>query len=415
MSALSVALVGGTYTFMSFDGPTRLKSLFNQNTKVEPVKKTNSKKMLADAKNNSAAYVKILDQATNDLAAQISKSPNDPMLQNQLGLIYLSLGDYDTAEFYFKSAVSLCQEAISASTNNIEKSKTLGRMDEATQELMKASRMSVELSAAHSHLARLYDLRGDRQGVIAELDKLTSDGALFTASGPIRSKAGQNSKETQLLARAEANMKQNRIPQAIEDYKSVLKTNPKAVVAHEKLGLIYAMSADLPAAASEWEEAAKLEPKSSAVQNNLGLAYQKLGQKKEAEEAFRQALVLDPKSEEAALNLSELLAAGGELKPAMEILQEAAKNNPNSARAYNNIGTFLSLSGNYGEALSAYHKALKLAPNMASAHYGLGIALMHSHNYQPAIKALKQALVLDPRIPSAETKIEEAYRLAARN
>lgn len=393
----------------------KVDSAIKIKAKAEPVQK--KPPVTAGAK--SVASVRVLDQAFRNLSQEIEKSPNNPSLQNQLGLIYISLGDNKEAELCFKNSVSLARSNLTTLVSDIEQSKASGKMNDAAKTLVKASALSVELSAAHSNLARLYDLRGNREQVIAELNELNQDSILFNELNPINGnsklKEGPDQTESQALARAEMYLRQNKIPLAIEAYQSILKNNPKAAIAHERLGMIAAMSSDFPQAVREWEAAAELEPKSSAVQNNLGLAYLKMGLKDEAEASFRHSLTLDPKSEEAALNLSEILSSDGQTGQAIYVLRQTVKQKPDSARAHNNLATLLSLSGSYPDAISEYNKTLQIDPSMASAHYGMGVTLMHNRSYRPAIKSLKQAIALDPKIHSAETKLEEAYRLAARN
>lgn len=369
---------------------------------------------------DSTGWIEALDKASKDLSVQIEKAPRDPSLQNRQGLLYLSLGDLSASEQCFTTAVSLCRSALSECTARIERARASGKMETASRDFLIASQLTVDLSAAHSHLARIYEQKGDRQRVMAELDQLNRDSSFFSGfalgAGKLQTRDGRLSPlEAQSLARAETLLRANRVAEAVGEYRRLAAMNPKLAIPHERMGIVSAMSNDLPTAVEEWEIAAKLDPQSSTVQNNLGLAYAQMGMDSAARAAFQKSISLNPASEEASLNLANMLSADGDVQGAMQVLRNATKHSPNSARAHNNLGSLQSLSGGYNDAIGSYHKALSLDPNMASAHYGMGVALIKTHSYLPAIKQLKQALVINPKMQEAQTRIEEAYRLSSRN
>ncbi len=369
---------------------------------------------------DSVAWVNALDNASKDLSAQIERSPRDPSLQNRQGLIYLSLGDLAGSEQCFSNAVNLCRSGLSDCATRMERQRSAGNMQDASRELLVASQLTVELSAAHSHLARIFEQKGDRQRVLAELEQLNRDSSFFSGfalgGGRLQTTDGRLSPlEAQSLARAETLLRSDQVGEAVAEFKRLATMNPKLAIPHERIGIISAMANDLPTAVQEWEIAAHIDPGSASVQNNLGLAYQQLDRSDDARQAFQRAVDLDPASEEASLNLSNLLSTDGDVDGAMRVLTVATEKVPGSARAHNNLGSLQSLAGNYQEAISSYHKALSIDPDMASAHYGMGVALLKTHCYLPAIKQLKQALALNPKMQEAQTRIEEAYRLAGRN
>ena len=369
---------------------------------------------------DQAMYVEALDQATRKLTAQIAKTPTDPGLQNQLGIIYLNLGDSRSAEQCFGTAVNLSRTEISHFQSDIQKLKDTGKIREAASTVLAASKSSVELSAAHSNLARVYDQKGDRNAVISELEQMNKDGMLFTgiAAGggegalKARNSDGISLDHSQQIAQAESLFRSSQLPQALAQFHAIAEKNPKIAFVQDRIGLISVMTGDVSSGIEAWEAAAKLNPSSAAIESNLGLAYHQMGMDSEAEKSFRRALALDPAMEEAALSLSDLLSKNGRLNDATAVMKMSAAASPRSARAHNNLGTFLSLSGKYSEAISAFHKAIRIDPAMASAHYGIGVALMKTHKYVPAIRELKQAIVLNPKLEEAQIKIEEAHRLA---
>lgn len=372
---------------------------------------------LRTAGSDSAAYVQALDKAARKLSAEINRSPSDPALQNRLGLIYLTLGDSKSAEQCFTNAVSFSRSKISGYASDVERLKKSGKMGDASSTVIEASKASVELSAAHSNLARIYDQRGDRAAVMAELDQINKDGMLFsgfaTAEGKLKSNDEiMSTQDAQELAQAEAFFKANQIAPALAAYKKLAASNAKMPFLFDRIGLLSVMSGDVHGGVTAWEKAAELNPASAAIRSNLGLAYHQLGMNKESEQAFRSALRLDPKMEEAALNLGEMLTASGRIPESIKLMQEGLKNCPHSARIANNLGSLYMMTGNYDDAASTFHQATKNDPSMASAHYGMGVALMKKHQYTGAISELHQALIANPKLIDAQNKIEEAQKLA---
>ena len=416
---LSMSLQNNSFVFPDFG-----KLFSGSQQQSQPVTETSSTKaqlikvQLPGSNNDQAAYVEALDQASRKLAAQIAKAPADPALQNQLGMIYLTLGDSKSAEQCFSNAISLSRSEIEKFKTTVEKLKVAHKMKDASNAVLAASKMTVELSAAHSNLARIYDLRGDRQAVITELEELNKDGMLFSgfaANGNEvlkTSKDGISPETAQQMSQAEALFRASQMPAALAAFHGIAQNNPNIAFVQDRIGLISVMTGDVTTGIEAWEKAAKLNPSSASIESNLGLAYHQIGDDAQAEKAFQKALAIDPAMEEAALSLSDILSKNGRIADATTVMKASAANSPKSARAQNNLGTFLSMSGNYADSITAFHKAIRIDPMMASAHYGLGVALMRTHKYMPAIKELKQAITINPNLHEAQIKIEEAHRLA---
>ncbi len=365
-----------------------------------------------------AEHISDLEEVAQQLNAQILRSPKDPSLENRLGLVYLSLGEEDAACAHFDKAVDLGRNGISEMSARLSALRVQGKSGESTAILLDASKLSVELSAAHSNLARIYERRGEHDKVVAELDMLNRDGALFDnqASDANSSSPGDHSRlrpeVARLLARAEALMQSRQLPQAAAEFRHVLAADAGVAMAHHRLGTILAVTGNPASAVDELEIAGRLDPTSRDIQNDLGRAYQMLGMSQQAVSAFQRALAIDESSAEAAMSLGSLYAASGRLDEAARVLTIAVRRDPRSPSAHNNLGTVLSLQGQYPQAQYEFHKAIELAPTMTSAHYGLGLVLMNTKNYLAAVKSFKQALSLNPQFAEAQTKIEEAYRKA---
>lgn len=394
---------------------TTSRNWLNHVTRMDVVENRDASKT-PQGSTSPAEQVKMLEGAVEQLKAEIQASPSDPALQNRLGLIYMSLGDTDKACEYFQKAISLSRLGINALSDKIASFRSEGRTREAATALLDASKLNVELSAAHSNLARVYEQRGEHDKVITELDLLNKEGVLFNSSAaelPTATRTTMLKPElARDLARAEACLQARQLPQAATEYRRILAQDPNIAMAHHRLGTILAMTGNAALAIDELEIASRLDGGSPEIQNDLGLAYQSMGLHGQAIKAFERALALEPRLTEAAVNLSNVYCAQGRTHDATIVLSQAISSNPDNAKAHNNLGTLFSMEGKYGAALYEFQKAVALAPTMPSAHYGLGSVLLQTKSYMPAVREFKQALALNPHFVEAQTKIEEAYRKA---
>ena len=360
--------------------------------------------------------VKLMGQAAQSLSSQLEKTPDDPDLHNQLGLIYFSLDDVDSALCHFQTSVSLCRQKLNNLHHDMSTMSAQGKTTNASQAVLSCSKLGIALSAAHSNLARLYESRGEHDKVLSELDLVNSDGVLF--SGNINQEPHALPTQSlppeavSALARAEALMQLGQYQQADLEYRKVLAFDPQVALAHHRLGTISAMTNDPTMAVDELAAAAKLDPKNDRIQYELGMACQAARMKDPAVACFQKAIALSPKNIDSALNLSTLYASDGHLDEAASVLKTAVRFDPLSAKAHNNLATILSLGGDYSRSLAEFQHALRLAPDMASAHYGIGVVLLQTKSYTEAITSFKQALALDPHLLDAQSKIEECYHKA---
>jgi serine/threonine-protein kinase len=138
-------------------------------------------------------------------------------------------------------------------------------------------------------------------------------------------------------------------------------------------------------AAAYYQKALALRPKAVAAHNNLGLVlYARYWLNDNAKDwegpgaltVCRRALRLDPEFAPAYNNLGLALIGGGSFRGAIREFQEALRINPQLAPAHVNLGTLQASAGQTNEAISHYRQALRTDPDFALAYYHLGIALV---------------------------------------
>jgi tetratricopeptide (TPR) repeat protein len=363
-----------------------------------------------------------LDGAAQKLNLQINERPRDPALHNQLGLIYEGIGSKDKAIRQFEIAVELSRAALNALN---EKQKGLKKEADpdtvSVLAMIDSAKLSAELAASHSALARIYDQQGASDKVVAQLDLINKDRAFCLVRGRpsidgLRREPSQPTMHRfspaclQLLARAQALLQAKRAPEAIQIYKQVLVLDPQAGIAHEKLGQVALTMGNYYLAKQELVKACKLNSATANSHLLLADAYQGMTQTDLAIAELKLATTLDPKNYNALFELGSLYATGGDNLMAAQTFHKLVELNPSSPAAHNNFASSLSMTGKYHEAEEEFEKALALAPELASSHYGMGIALYNLKQYPAAISELKRALSLNPNYADAKNKIETAYR-----
>jgi tetratricopeptide (TPR) repeat protein len=111
---------------------------------------TLSKPELSKPEATQANDVTTMDTAERSLLASIQRKPDDPSIYNQLGLIYASTGEYDKSATNLQKAIECCRAKLSQLTTSETLLRNSGQIDKAAQALVERSKISVELSAAHS-------------------------------------------------------------------------------------------------------------------------------------------------------------------------------------------------------------------------------------------------------------------------
>ena len=191
----------------------------------------------------TASNVKLVDEAVKLLLGQITANPQDPSLHNRLGLIYAELGELSQAENQFKQAIQIARVGLADSKQAVQTNKISGQLALASEAMLKASQSELELSTAHSNLARVYEKLGQQSKVVAQLEQLNQDvrinGSLAQSLGLSASKASvaKSSVKSSVeivdgMAKAEALMQANMLPQAMAQWKHVLTLDSSIAEAH---------------------------------------------------------------------------------------------------------------------------------------------------------------------------------------
>ena len=435
VSSLTNKLTTSNLNVFSKKVLNKLNSFWQHSENILSTKQDIASSALFYGVNDSIAVTNLqqIMSTIDTLNKQVEQRKNDPSYQNRLGLLYAQIGEFKAAIEYLNRAVSLSREQLCNLTKN-QNSKLNNQNANSANNLSFAEKSAifVQLSCAHSALARIYDKLGDQQQVMSELDQLNNE-VIFAGDIPKVIVIGKNNStkisatasnkknkkltptEAAILARAEALRQVGRLAQAVQEYRKLIALDPDLAIAHQRLGLAAVSDNNLWLAINELQTAAQLDSGDADTQNDLGLIYKKIGDYKLAKQCLGNAYKIQPKHLNAAVNFANILADEGDYKKGMAIMRRAIIDYPKSSIAHNNLASLIARTGKQTEAVKEFSKAINLEPTLASAHYGLGIALLKLKSYPAAIKEFQTAMTLNPGILDLQNKIDLANRYNLRS
>jgi tetratricopeptide (TPR) repeat protein len=226
---------------------------------------------------------------------------------------------------------------------------------------------------------------------------------------------------------ANALRRYNKLDEATEALRQVLRNQPRSVDALSALGMVYeargqheladlVLHRALEAAGSDKLQEGSDKAKAAAeVWNNLGLVALARRRDQEAFADFDQAARLDPALTVARRNKAMVYLDCGDYGRAAEELRAVTKSDADDLEAWNALGVAERGRGNFDAAERAYERALELAgkgAGGADALYNLGVLFMDFKKDAPRARArldeyLKVAAPGHVRRTDAETRVRE--------
>lgn len=182
-------------------------------------------------------------------------------------------------------------------------------------------------------------------------------------------------------------------------------------VAHTALGTLALKENRLDDAIGEYRLALKYDSTYAEGYNNLGIALARQGKIAEAATEYRRALVYSPRNRETHNNLGVIDVKLGNYEEALAEYQEAVELDPDYADAHVNWGNLLVRMNRPAEAVQHYSQAVRIDPNNADAYFNWGVALAQTNHLDDAIEAFRRALSINPGYTDARDYLDKALRL----
>ncbi|MGH9631978.1 MAG: tetratricopeptide repeat protein, partial [Bryobacteraceae bacterium] len=232
---------------------------------------------------------------------------------------------------------------------------------------------------------------------------------------------------------AQEALNQKRYDEAAEEFRKILRLNPKLAEAHANLGSIYYLQGNYVQASDAFREALKWKDSLARAEMFLGMSQTRRGVAQEAlphlAKGFWKSTDDDEWRLQAGLMLVELYHGASDLDKALDVVRalqrsypdsqdvlyaayrlhsdmgsravaSLVKSAPGSARLHQLTAELHESEGNYPRAIEEYRTALKINPRLAGAHRALGVALMNNAPDEAARaearRLFEQELALNP-------------------
>ena len=176
------------------------------------------------------------------------------------------------------------------------------------------------------------------------------------------------------LDSADAYLAQDKIAEAIIEYRNAVQQDPLSFEARDKLGDVLAQVGDLGNAASQLVSAADLRPDDPDVQVKAGSILLVVRQPAEARDRAERALALDSEHVGAHLVLAQALAGLNDLDAAVAAAERAVALEPTQSGPYIALGSFQMELDQSARALESLRRAVEVddqsaAPRLALARF----------------------------------------------
>ena len=292
-----------------------------------------------------------LEKAATEYLAVLKLRPGEPILLNNLGLVYHRQGKYH-------EAIEILLEAVRRDPSLMGAQLFLGidyyrtnQMEKAVVHLKKASTINSSDLQARLYLGRSYLALGKLQDALLEfqaamriepknVDVLYSLGQLY---GKLMS----------------------------ETYIKLAETDPESYRVHQVLAESYQAQKETDKAIQEYKAAIAKAPQTPGLRYGLGDVYWRAGMLDEAKREFLEELKINPDDPMSMWKIANVYLSQSRWDDAIPMLEKSVRLQPDLAQAYRDLGKAYFQKNELEKAIVVYNKVVELAPDEDTVHYRL--------------------------------------------
>ncbi len=211
------------------------------------------------------------------------------------------------------------------------------------------------------------------------------------------------------LARADQYVKENKLAEAVIEYRNAIKLDAKYGEARYKLADVYERQNDAQNAFNEIIRAADLLPVRDDVQVKAA-KYLLLARRYDDAKRIAGALVKkNPRNIDAQIILANSMANLKDLPSAIKELESAVQNDPSRVDTYLGLAAYQFVNKNPDEAVSVLRNAITIDPGSINARLALMNIYWASGDVAKAEAMVKEALALQPTNELANRALAALY------
>ena len=201
-------------------------------------------------------------------------------------------------------------------------------------------------------------------------------------------------------------LKAGQIGPAIKRLQNMLEENDRDPYIHFLLAEAYNMQKDVPQAIMEYKQVIKIgkfggKVKEEMVRSRLAKIFLANKNYEEAKKEFLILTKLDPTNADNFYQVGKLFNSANLIDKALPYFKQAVKINANHAKSHNEIGMIEYSLNNLAEAKNALTEAVKREPELYNAHYYLGLCLKSQKDYDWAMKEFDISMQDESLVPRA--------------
>ena len=201
---------------------------------------------------------------------------------------------------------------------------------------------------------------------------------------------------------------ENKLPEAVVEYRNAVQQDPAFAPARLKLGEIAAKGGRPDEALAQYLRAADLLPKDVRVQVQAGSLLLLAKRFDDARSLADKALAVDQRFADAHVLRANAMAGLSDLPGAVAQMQEALAIE-GRAGYYANLGALQQAGGQTAEAETAFRKALEVDPKSITAHLAWANFLWATGRAAEVEAALLRGHAVDPANPTANQALATYY------
>jgi tetratricopeptide (TPR) repeat protein len=309
--------------------------------------------------------------------------PQHVLANRMLGVLCLASGRPKDAEQPLKIVADV-SKAPAAQLQLADYYAGIGRTADAVKLLTPLASSQTTLVDAESRLAALDYAAGRKDEAHKRLDGIL---ARVPNSAPV------------LVTKAQWLIAENELDAALTSAKAAVAADPQSASAHFVLATTHDRRMETADAANEYREVLRLNPRATAAQVALSRLSLAAGDRTEALRQAEAAKLSAPSNLEAKVTLARSLIAAGNLTRADAEVNELLEAAPQSPVVQAVNGALLASRNNAAAARAAFERALRASPGFLEALGGLTYLDLQTKNPAAAIARLDADLRRQPGRP----------------
>jgi tetratricopeptide (TPR) repeat protein len=335
----------------------------------------------------------------------IREQPHEARWHYYLADLRRMAGDQVAAEEELELTVAADPAATTAWLQLAEMKFKSGRRDDAETAYHRRLELLPGDPYAEMGLARIAQLRGQREETLTRLERLLKQHPKFSAAQNLYAELlAASGREDLADLHRWLGREAGRFREADDPWMEELNARCHDPERLCHLGVVAYQTEQGDRGRVRFERALALAPTDPLPAQMLGTLLFELGSTEAARDVLAGGIARATDRTPAPLHylkLSEAYSALNQSDPARQALTDGLRVHPDSPDLLHAHGNLLKAKGETARAEEAYRRALELDPSFVEADFSLAVLLLESGQREEAVQALNHALGMKPTFPKA--------------